>query len=851
MKKHIYIIVAAAATLTLSCNKENETPESVAGAGKVTFTATAAQTKTELQGGHTVWSANDQIKVFYGNGGYSVADIKTGEGTSHATYEASVPIGEDYHAVYPASVTSSLVDAGRLSITIPDVQDGTFGAGHIAVAKGIDKAFHFVNANSFLKITIPAGYRRIVVESVAGEPLSGPISVDLRGDDPVIIPGEGVSNKVEVASTSGLPAGDIYISVLAGVTHSGGLLLKYYDAIGLLGTFFLDKPLKTEASCIHSFGEFEATGEYFATLEGSGNKTGINPDNAMDLDALKALISMLEDPDKVAALAEALNGATIHIGPGTWNFQDALLLAFPGVSREVVVNIEGAVRSGGKNTTIITGAESHRLLNLGDNVNASFLNISFIDGLGNASGNSPILVKDEAKASFNGCDFTHCSNKKPDGTLATGGCIYADPGTDLLFRDCSFSSNTGSYGATLIVKGKATIENSHLFSNDGSWPGSAIYVDYGTAECNVANSVIEDNTVTKLGSDEPDGGAIAVIHGKITLTDCSLLKNSIPGRRGGALRTANSDSYAKLVNCTVKGNTADWGGAINIPAGTVEIQGGTYQDNYAKGGGCILMSGSGNLSVQGTLFKENHVTESGGAISVLNSDDSGLFLNGCTFTGNWIGYQDGTTIFVKNAGFLCMNNCTIADDTYASNAGGNASWIYVDNLANGLIISNCTLIGSARYSSSKTVDDTPTPLVKMANLANDKNYLINDIIIGEESHYSFGLTAGTAHTVNLDCTKFGTANMVVGSLVGTYDDGHSRGDFGVIEWDATDLIWKWNGTVTGANAFQIKAADFTTALNSANSNFKTWLQDIECINKDQLGSTRPGSGVWMPGAYQK
>ena len=1025
MKKYIYIIIAAAAaTLTLSCNKEIDAPESVDGAGKVTFTATAAQTKTELLDGHTVWSANDQIKVFYGNAGDSVtADIKTGEGTSHATYEAAVPIGEDYHAVYPASVTSSLVAAGQLSITIPAVQDGVFGAGHIAVAKGIDKVFTFANANSFLKITIPAGYKRIEIESVAGEPLSGPISVDLRADDPVIIPGEGVSSKVEVSSDSGLPAGDVYISVIPGVSHSGGLLLKYYDAIGLLGTFFLDKPLETEASCIHSFGEFEATGEYFATLEGAGNKTGINPDNAMDLDALKALISMPEDPDKVAALAEALNGATIHMGPGTWNFQDSLLLAFPDASREIVVNIEGALRSGGKNTTIITGAESHRLLNLGDNAHVSFLNISFINGLGNASSNSPILVSGEAVASFNGCDFTNCSNKKPDGALATGGCIYADPGTDISFHDCSFSSNTGSYGATLIVKGKATIENSHFFSNDGSWPGSAIYVDYGTAECNVTNSVIEDNTVTKQGSDKPDGGAIAVIHGSITLNGCSLLNNSIPGRRGGALRTANSDSHAKLIDCTVKGNTADWGGAINIAAGTLEIEGGTYQENYAKGGGCILMSGSGTVSIKDALFKENYVNKSGrfggavrsesqgnltilrttfegnhidyngeeeafggcvsvdyavvdaevtidgctfrgnhtvsgggvaisyqsngnggsgwmkvsncliednyneyagtnnnsygrhasavrlghdgtssyfnncifrnnytntasaeikssyggavtmysdkmayfnncrfennhatrgGAISACKTPaESGLFLNGCSFSGNWIGYQDGTTIFAQDIGFLCMNNCTIADDTYAASAGGNASWIYVDNLSTGLIISNCTLIGSARYSSSKAVDATQTPLVKMANLANDKNYLINDIIIGEDSHYSFGLTDGTAHTVNLDCTKYGTANMAVGSVSGTYDEGHSKGDFGAIAWDANDLAWKWDGTVTGANAHQITASDFATAVNSANADFKTWLQEIECINKDQLGTSRPGSGVWMPGAYQQ
>ena len=1034
MKKYIYIIAAAAATLAISCNKEIDAPESVDGAGKVTFTATAAQTKTELLDGHTVWSANDQIKVLY-SGGSVTADIKTGEGTSRATYEAAVPAAAEYYAVYPAAVTSSLPAANQINVTIPQVQDGSFGAGHIAVAQGVNNAFTFVNVNSFLKISLPSDYKRIVVESPAGEPLSGQVSVDLSGADPVIATGSNVSPEVEISSDSGFPAGDVYISVLGGITHSGGLLLKYYDASGLKGSYFLDKPLETESSCIHSFGEFGVTGEYFATLEGAGNKTGINEANAMDLDALKALISMPEDADKVAALAEALNGATIHMGPGTWNFQDSLLLAFPDAAGEVVVNIEGAARSGGNNTTIITGGEAHRLLDLGANANVSFSNINFEKGRSFESRRSPILMSDDAIASFTGCVFSDCLNKKENGSGSVGGCFYANDGTTLYLDDCEFFNNWGSYSASLTANGESTIKNCYFHDNEGTAPGSALYIDNGDAECSVENSVFEDNTAT---TSEKGGGAIVVANGNLILTSCTLKNNSIVAlnsdgsikdrRRGAALRVFNSGGYVKLVNCTVKGNYSSWGGALNIADNaTLEIQGGTYEDNHAMGvGGVILVTEKSNLIIKDALFKNNYVENSGtyggairteskggtititgttfegnhtdrtndneafggavsisgdsqsdveviiedclfkgnygasggasalsyqssgsagshtgfmkvsdtrfegnyntysgtganygrhggavrighdgtssyfdnctfvdnytmaassdvlstyggavtmyadkmayfnncrfennratrgGAISACKTpDDSGLFLNGCSFSGNWIGYQDGTTIFAQDIGFLYMNNCTIADDTYANSSGGTASWIYADNLANGLIISNCTLIGSARYSSSKTVDGTPTPLVKMATLANDKNYFINNIIIGEEAHYSFGLVSGNAHTVNLNCTKFGTANMTVGSIAGTYDEGHSRGDFGSIAWDANDLVWKWNGTVSGANAHQITASDFTTALNSASSDFKAWLQEIECINKDQLGNSRPGSGAWMPGAYQQ
>ena len=177
MKKSLYIVIAAlAAAFTFSCSKELPAPSD--NDGLVTFTATTADTKTELAGGHTVWSANDRIKVFYGSDGASVtASIKTGEGTSHATYQAAVPSGVDYYAVYPASAEASL-SGSTVSVTIPSEQNGVFGAGHTAVAKGVDKVFSFTNVNSFLKITLPeAGYTRITVKSPSGGALSGPVNV--------------------------------------------------------------------------------------------------------------------------------------------------------------------------------------------------------------------------------------------------------------------------------------------------------------------------------------------------------------------------------------------------------------------------------------------------------------------------------------------------------------------------------------------------------------------------------------------------------------------------------------------------------------------------------------------------
>ena len=1021
MKKSLYISIAALSALfALSCNKEIEAP--VAEDGLVTFTATTADTKTELSDGHTVWSANDQIKVFYGTAGESVtASIKTGEGTSHATYQAAVPSGVDYYAVYPASAEAS-VSGSTVSVTIPETQDGVFGAGHTAVAKGVDKAFSFTNVNSFLKITLPdAGYRLITIESPSGGALSGPVNVT-TGDEVGIAPGSGTRAFVEVTSDTGFPAGDVYISVIPGVTHSGGLLLSYYKSDGYVGGYFLDKEITTEASVIHSFGEFGVTGEYFASVGGAGNKTGINPENAMDVAALKDLLTMPENRDMLAAKASALDQATIHMAAGTYDFQDSVKIAFPGLSDRVRVNIAG------ETGTIITGLNSHRLLNLGANADVFITDVAFSKGLGNASSHAPIRVEDDAEVVFTRCKFQDCANIKSDGKYGTGGCIYAFEDTEMVFDNCEFSGNHASYGATLLVKGKATINNSYFHNNDGTWPGSALYVDYGSAEVEVTNTRIEDNTVTANSGEKPDGGAIMVMHGDLTMTGCSILRNSIPGRRGGAMRVANSDSYAKLVNCTVKDNFADWGGAINVAeSGVVEIEGGTYQGNNSKGGGCILTSANAELIIKDALFKENYVKSSGrnggairhesdgnltilntvfegnhidynnaleeeafggavsvdwgvkdaevtidgcsfignhtkmaggvalsyqsknepgagwlkvsntlfegnyneytgtnnasyarhsgavrlghdgtnsyfdnctfvgnythsadsevkssyggavafysdgngyfnnchfennhatrgGAISVWNCTGSGIYLNGCTFSGNWCSYKYGTTIYFEKSHHFAMNNCSIADDTYTLSEDDDAAcWVYVggdpsENLLEECIISNCSMVGAARSSSMMTARPGQ-PLVYLADMKSSKNYyLINNLIVADSGQYSWKINENSSNTAygfnNVYSEKTGDCPYTASGDTA----GKAKADLGSLAWDSSIFVWKWNGTVAGGYT-PITSSGFSSAIGSASSSFKSWLEEEGVLSKDQLGNNR-GSGDWWPGAYQ-
>lgn len=253
-----FISAAILTVASLSCLGG---PSSVAGEGcpyVKEFVARTPDTKTGLADGHTVWSSGDRIRVFYDEGESVAAWIKSGIGTPVATFETSVPPSDAYYAVYPADAASSLA-GGSVTVTIPSLQTGTFAAGHIAVAKATGNIFSFANVNCFLKISLrEAVYSRIAVESVAGNPLSGTIGIAFEGNSAVIGDvADGRSASVEYNPMKTIPAGDVYLSILPGVSHEEGLTINCYRGDILKNSYKIEKEITAEASCILSWQEPE------------------------------------------------------------------------------------------------------------------------------------------------------------------------------------------------------------------------------------------------------------------------------------------------------------------------------------------------------------------------------------------------------------------------------------------------------------------------------------------------------------------------------------------------------------------------------------------------------------------
>lgn len=78
--------------------------------------------------------------------------------------------------------------------------------------------------------------------------------------------------------------------------------------------------------------------------------------------------------------------------------------------------------------------------------------------------------------------------------------------------------------------------------------------------------------------------------------------------------------------------------------------------------------------------------------------------------------------------------------------------------------------------------------------------------------------------------------------------------FGGLQWMSgssyASNYWNWTGALAGgANLAMCPAATAIEYIGKM-AGFKSWLESIEALDKDQLGNDR-GTGEWWPGALQK
>ena len=186
------------------------------------------------------------------------------------------------------------------------------------------------------------------------------------------------------------------------------------------------------------------------------------------------------------------------------------------------------------------------------------------------------------------------------------------------------------------------------------------------------------------------GGAMFVVNGSISLSNCALSNNIAP--TSGAIEwESNSPATLTASNCTFTGNSATTNrGGVSQSTDRWTVTGCTFINNSSPLGGALVASGTATIT--NSTFINNSVSTGGAGGAIV--DLGNLTISDSTFSGNSASF--GGAIIVANTGStLTMNNNIFTGNT-ASGVGAaiyndvptnsitNADFnVYWNNLTNG------------------------------------------------------------------------------------------------------------------------------------------------------------------------
>lgn len=821
-----FTILSMAAVVFAACDKENETPGQKidpAELVEVTFDVSAktnqsaevqnVSTKTEIKDDGTVlWSVGDKVSVFYevnGETGSSESEALTAENIKadgSASITVKVPTAftlaqfegtRSLSAVYPFDASAAYVD-GKINVSAPMVQDGTFAHASLSVAEWTgSNSLTFENQCGLLRIeAVDAAVSKITLKSADAD--------------------------IVTLNVSG--AGTYYAAVAPSTLEGFSVVLT--DAEGEeLAKKVTTKSLVVEKGHVLPLGKVVGFDDrFYVSAAAKGRKDGSNWDNAAGLTELKALL----------AKGAVMN---VYMSAGTYSVEDALVSETEGADFSVYggysADAKAASLSGRDakvNATVFDGGGKSQIW-LTKKGNVLFDGLTFQNGF-SAKDNGGALVFNGTGVTGKVVDCSFIGNKVTDGTNNTkglsGGAIHVGE-ANVTVENCSFSKNYGRNGGSLYsdkAKAQLTVKGC-TFTEDYTYnTGGSINNTNGT-------QIIENCTFTGCYNLDGTGGAIHINGASAVQT----LKNCV----FNACEANRNNSYTKV-------NNKACGGAISVQNAYLDISGCTFDGNMgASGSAMLLQKGDGLVRVTDCVFKNNKGA-SRGLIQTWPGTKSVLFMNNCQFFDNTMRTnQWGTVIHGGHTSVVCMNNCSIYNNV-SKQAGGDSVCLNNDGFT---VVVNTTVVGENAKSLCRANNSNGSfSLYDNCILANKH---ANGIVFFKEANSSVKLyndIIGSKAT-NTDGSWLVRTNVVVDGEL-SFCNGAS--------FDSSKGYWKWNGPSTSFT--KAKEADIVTRLKAIDSNngntrlngafapkFVEWVESLGGFNKDQLGTTRTTSGTW-PGSVE-
>ena len=407
-----------------------------------------------------------------------------------------------------------------------------------------------------------------------------------------------------------------------------------------------------------------------------------------------------------------------------------------------------------------------------------------------------------------------------------GAAIYNWYDSTLFIKNSTISNNLKNYKNGDYVVGAVTSlgktiisQNSYFVNNSGRWGGAITTSGSSLPGKKVNELSISDSTFSKNGG--LYGAGIFIQGSKFSITSCVFDSNTASGKgnmtpndnNGAAIEVTNTDKSitGTISRSTFTNNKAQYGGAIDICAGTIKITNSKFINNSADvEGGAIdinTLNGNPKVTISGSKFINNSAPLGG---AILNIKD--LTVKGSTFINNtpntifnWVGAGGNLNLNIRTFTDL-QNAIGLVTGTITLNQNVAMTAKEAADFTNGITINkDITIDGKGHTIDAKnlgrifnigegfTVTLTNTTLingraVEGGAIYNDGSLTLSDVKLSDNAADSYGGAV------------FNNGHLVVSDSVFDSNDIVNRGSASVDYGGAAIYNW-YDGvlTVSGSN----------------------------------------------------
>ncbi|MBZ9571168.1 hypothetical protein KQY27_06395, partial [Methanobrevibacter sp. TMH8] len=412
------------------------------------------------------------------------------------------------------------------------------------------------------------------------------------------------------------------------------------------------------------------------------------------------------------------NQGTLTLNPGTYNKanQDT------GISINKNIIIKG---KGSTNQVIIDAKKQRNIFTIGNNINVTFINITFTNAYTTDSGGAIYNKYDGTIMTFINCTFINNS-------ASYGGAIYNE-GTDQSIINCNFINNTAKTGS-----------------------GGAIYNDCNPNQ-SIINSTFINNNATNNGGAIYNGGNI-----NQCIIGSTFINNTAKAGSGGAVYNNDDGCNQSIINSTFTNNTACINGGGIYNSGSMIVSGNNMSGNTATNLGNVIYN-AGSMGILNLTYLNNstydvvsgkNVTIYATLVDDMNNPITGqsirFYVNG-TFVDNVNvieGYADLIYTAPITTGTVIVTGTYGCIDNYVLNIANGQLKIIKNASSNSTIVAPAGKVGQ-RSSLSGVVRD------------NNGNYLsgvhLQVVVIGQ----TYDVVTNGSGAWSLNITPNVSGNFVV------------------------------------------------------------------------------------------